>query len=186
MTNTSTATWEIHKSLLRPSSLCCEQLGFESSPSGTGYQGGVILMQVHVNKSLEIDYYYTDIIILLGLKEKIIEVNSPPSQKSLDTLFFNLANGRSHDRIALTKKMFLRAKNPAGLLALIGLHNTMNTTIWRYHIQTMVSPCDENRLPAPYEKLKQHINEELMSITENTIINSTTACTRPPQTARVP
>ena len=41
----STASWEIHKKILRPGWYLGEQLGFGGSPAGEGSEGGVILMR---------------------------------------------------------------------------------------------------------------------------------------------
>lgn len=169
MKKAPTVSWDIHKTLLRPSYLYCEQLGFESSPTGTGYQGGIILIEVDAENGLKVDYYYTDIIILLGIRGKIIKLNSPPTDKAINKLFSDLGSGFSHDKVAVNKNMFVKAKNPAGLLALIGLHNTANTSIWRYHIQTMVPPCNEDDLPSPYEKLKKFVNEEISAISNDSV-----------------
>ena len=172
MKNARTTSWKIHKSLLRPSELYCEELGFEPSPTGTGYQGGVILIEIDANNGFEVDYYYTDIILLLGIRDKIIELSSPPTEGAMKKLFANLRNGLSHEKVAINKNMFIRAKNPACLLALIGLHNTENTSIWRYHIQTMVQPCDETSLASPYNRLKKHINKEIAKISDGSIKTS--------------
>ena len=66
----------------------------------------------------------------------------------------------------------IKAKNRAGLLALIGLHNTENTSMWRDHIEKMVWPCDKESLPAPYERLKEHVNQEIFSISDGSIKTS--------------
>jgi hypothetical protein len=169
MKNAPTTSWNIHKTLLRPSYLYCEQLGFESSPTGTGYQGGIILIEIDAGNGLQVKYYYTDIIILLGIRENIIELNSPPTDKAINKLFVDLGSGLSHDKVAVNKNMFIKAKDPAGLLALAGLHNTANTSIWRYHIQTMVPPCNDEDLPSPYDKLKEFINNEISAISDESI-----------------
>ncbi len=172
MKDVDTPSWSIHKSLLRPSKQACKQLGFESSPTGTGYQGGFILIEINATNGLEVEYYYTDIILLLGIRDKIIQLSSPPTEKAINKLFVNLNKGLSHEKVEVNKKMFIKAKNPDGLLALIGLHNTENTSIWRYHIQIMASPCGEESLAAPFEKLKEHINKEILSISNGSIATS--------------
>jgi hypothetical protein len=171
MKNNSTSSWYIHKSLLRPDERFREELGFEPSPTGTGYQGGVILIEIEVNSNdvLNVEYYYTDIIILLGIRDKIIELSSRPTDNAIKKLFSDLTRGFSHEKVAVHKKMFIKAKNPAGLLALIGMHNKENTTFWRYHIQTMVWPCNKDTLPTTLENLKKHVNEEISSISTNSI-----------------
>jgi len=172
MKKASTVSWDIHKSLLRPNHLYCEELGFESSPTGTGYQGGVILVEIDAENGFRVDYYYTDIIILLGLREKIINLTSPPTEKAISKLFQGLGTGLSNGKIKVNKSMFIKANSPSGLLALIGLHNTANTATWRYHIQTMVPPCNDSELPSPYEKLKKFVNNEISEISTDSIEES--------------
>jgi len=46
-----TSSWQIHKALLRPHYRFVEKLGFEPSPEGEGYQGGVILMDFACKES---------------------------------------------------------------------------------------------------------------------------------------
>lgn len=169
MKSASTKSWDIHKSLLRPSAHYCEELGFEFSPTGTGYQGGVILIEITAEDGLETEYYYTDIILILGLKEKIIEHSSPPTAKAMDKFLEKLCAGSYFEKVAVNKNMFIKANGPAGLLALIGLHNAKNTSTWRYHIKTMISSCNEGSLPAPFDKLKEYVNQEISSISDGSI-----------------
>lgn len=158
--------WDIHKSLLRPNMYICEELGFEFSPTGTGYQGGVILIELGTENGLTVDYYYTDVIILVGIRDGIIDMANPPSKEKTDALFKQLSDGVSHQKISVHKTMFIKAKSPSSLLALIGLHNTQNMDAWKRHIQKMAEPCDKN-LSAPYEILKQYINKELRTLSNS-------------------
>lgn len=171
MAKTNTNSWPIHKALLRPDPYICEQLGFESSSTGTGYQGGVILIEIEDTEKygFQVKYYYTDIIILCGLRDKIIKVINAPSDKSLRTFISKLNEGTSHEKITIYKNMFLEAKCPASLLALIGMHNTKNTGIFRLHIQKLVEPCIENELPCSKDKLAEFVNKEVKSISNSPI-----------------
>lgn len=158
--------WNIHKSLPRPNMYICEELGFEFSPTGTGYQGGVILIELGTENELTVDYYYTDIIILVGIRDGIIDMVNPPSKEKMDALFKELSDGVSHQKISVHKTMFIKAKSPSSLLALIGLHNTQNMDAWKHHIQKMAEPRD-NELSAPYNVLKEHINDDLRTLSES-------------------
>lgn len=166
MAKTSTESWDIHRTLLRPDPYICEQLGFEFSPSGTGYQGGVILIEIEDTEEngFKVKYYYTDIIILCGLRDKIIKTNNPPSQKSLRTFINKINKGTSHEKITIYKNMFLGANNPTSLLALMGMHSTENTGNFRFHVQKLVEPCVEEELSCPRDKLIEFVNGELRKI----------------------
>ncbi|MCF6459157.1 hypothetical protein [Pseudoalteromonas sp. MMG024] len=165
MKRANTKNWQIHKSLLRPDMYIAEDLGFTCTQSHTGYQGGVILIEIEDNNGLNVAYYYTDIIILCGLRDKIINKKRPPSEKVLNNFFGNLVQGTSHEKITLNKSMFLKANSPASLLALMGFHNSVNTSSWQYHIQKIAySPYKQPDLAAPEKHLKKYINEEIASI----------------------
>lgn len=166
MAKASTNSWEIHKTLLRPYPYICEQLGFEFSPSGTGYQGGVILIEIEDTgeNGFQVKYYYTDIIILCGLRDKIIKASAPPSQESLITFINKIKEGTSHEKITIHKNMFLGANNPTSLLALMGMHNAGNTESFRFHVQKLVEPCVEEELSCPRDKLIEFVNGELGKI----------------------
>ena len=171
MAKTSTNSWSIHKALLRPDPYICEQLGFESSPSGTGYQGGVILIEIEETEEtgFEVKYYYTDIIILCGLRDKVIKVIDAPSDRAIKTFIKNINEGTSHEKITIYKNMFLEARCPSSLLALMGMHNTVNTGLFRFHIQKLAEPYTEEELASPKDKLVGFVNEELKSVSSSII-----------------
>lgn len=171
MAKTTTNSWNIHKTLLRPDLYICEQLGFESSPSGTGYQGGVILIEIEDTEEhgFQVKYYYTDIIIICGIRDEIIKIKKAPSKEVLTTFFEEINKGKSHEKITIYKKMFLAAKNPASLLALMGMHSTENAEIFRLHVQKLVNPCVEEELSAPRDKLIEFVNGELRKISDSII-----------------
>lgn len=166
MAKANTKSWEIHKALLRPDARICEDLGFESSPTGTGYQGGVILIEVADTelKKFEVTYYYTDIIFICGLRDEIIRSIDPPSEKALKTFVEKIEKGISHEKITLYKNMFLQAKSPESLLALMGMHSTENVQGFRFHIQQLVDSQIKKDLPCPRDKLIDFVNGELRQI----------------------
>lgn len=170
MKEAATNSWKIHKTLLRPNIDTHEDLGFEASATGTGYQGGIILIEVEDdNNALKVDYYYTDIILILGIESEIVNMIKPPTKKMLMSFFKKLQAGTSHETITVPMKLFFKACSAEGLLALMGLHNDTNTGYWRYHIQKIVNCSDESKLPAPIAVMKKHINEEIGSISDSVI-----------------
>jgi len=169
MKNASPNDLKIHKTLLRPNMDTHEDLGFEASPTGTGYQGGIILIEVEDANELKVDYYYTDIILISGIEFEIVNIVNPPKKKKLMRFFKDLMTGMSHEKIKVPLKMLFKARSVDGLLALMGLHNNANTIGWRYHIQKMVSCHDEGELAAPQNALKKFINEEINSISDSII-----------------
>lgn len=177
MKKATTSEWSIHKALLRPLWRGAEKLGFPCDPNGIGYEGGVILIEIDAQEEFKLTYYYTDIIILFGIKEKVINLKSPPNEKTMDKLFSNLANfsglhsSSSHEvesetnRVSVTKNMFIRAKDPAGLLALMGLATPTYNSAWRGHIENI--NADDERWPRIQKE--RFINNELSEISLNSI-----------------
>jgi len=170
MKKAKTNSWEIHKVLLRPDCNLCEDLGFESSPTGTGYQGGIILIELEDCKNgFKVEYYYTDIIYLCALVDNIINVKDKPSKRALKTFIKSVTTGTSHETVTIYKNMFLKAKNPDSLLALMGLHSNLGSPIHKFHIQKIVSPRQEDKLASSFENLKISINNDLSKISESIV-----------------
>ncbi|WP_050907543.1 hypothetical protein [Vibrio harveyi] len=169
MEKAGTTSWDIHKTILRPDPMICEDLGFEPSPMGTGHQGGVILIEISdCNQSgFSVQYYYTDIIVLCALRDGLIEVDEPPQDRVIKTFFENINTGRSHEKIALNKKMFLKATSPEGLLAIMGLHNSLSTGIFRFHIQKLAKSQLQKQLAAPRDTLVKIVRDEIKKIASN-------------------
>ncbi|HCG7089293.1 TPA: hypothetical protein NJ342_004561 [Vibrio parahaemolyticus] len=169
MEKAGTTSWDIHKTILRPDPILCEDLGFEPSPTGTGHQGGVILIEISDcnQNGFSVQYYYTDIIILCALRDGLIKVDNPPSESVIKTFFEKINIGLSHEKIALNKKMFLKAVSPEGLLALMGLHNSLGTGMFRFHIQKLAESQLQKTLAAPRDTLVENVRDEIKKIASN-------------------
>jgi hypothetical protein len=46
LASSTTASWDVHERLLRPTLYDAQSLGFEISPKGVGIEGGVILIHI--------------------------------------------------------------------------------------------------------------------------------------------
>jgi len=127
-------TFKIHRNILRPDLYTYEKLGFESDPQGTGCGGGVILIDISMEKDIPlITYFYTDIFIIVGMDEKIIRKKKDnPRRSTLDTFYKEIRKGRSHDKINVSKSMFLKCKSPDHLLALMEFHS-LPLKRWRHN-----------------------------------------------------
>lgn len=162
-----TKSWKINKGLLRPDAACCKDFDFEPSPEGTGYQGGIIVIDIATNPDFGVTYSYTDIVILSGMFANILSLESPPSAKVLTILWKNLRKGTSRQKTRIDRTMLLRANNPASLLELMGLHNDHGAGIWRYHVQILISPANSGKLPGPRDQLQASVNKTLASISSS-------------------
>ena len=77
----STASWEIHKRLLRPTHEVADYFGYEASPEGIGLGGGVILQELEITPpgDLAVKYCYTDLDILRAFNLGIVKGAVPES-----------------------------------------------------------------------------------------------------------
>jgi len=165
MKDASTLNWKIHKRLIRPTMYTCESFGFESSPEGIGYQGGIVLIEIDASKNFNVKYYYTDVTILCGFRDSLLDVKNPPSEKAIKTLFTELNKGFGSEKVSISKMFFIEAYNPSSLLALIGLHGTITNPMWQFHLTRLCEPRNvDNVTNMPNNKLINHVNNELKKL----------------------
>lgn len=129
--NASTSSWNIHKRLIRPQLYFIDKLGFDCPATGAGVQGGVILMELDPSgSSIEVKYYYTDIIIIVAFYLEIIFRTHQASNEAVKRVYGDLHKGISHEKVLIPKSCFLCTKNPEQILALAGFHNNISTCCW--------------------------------------------------------
>jgi len=164
-----TNAWDIHKGLLRPEPYLAQELGFEFSPEGTGYQGGIVLIEIEdfEDNGFEVKYYYTDILIICAMRDHILKLSKKPKKTTLKTFFKDIGEGASHEKIKIYKNMFLEAKNPDALLALMGMHNQYSREQFRYNLQKVIEPCDNQQLVAPRDRVIDSINQDLYELSHS-------------------
>jgi hypothetical protein len=123
-------SWDIHRSLLRPEPEYADLFGFEASPNGTGRGGGVVLTTVAAETdTVSVTYSFTDISILT-LKWRGIIGATKLQQEKLLKLKRDLQL-ESSGTVKLPRSAFIPCKSPAHLLAVAGLHSTIETS-WRH------------------------------------------------------
>lgn len=172
--NATTSTWHIHKTMLRPDVEFCEYLGFEPTQSGTGVQGGVILMELDPqNDSMAIRYYYTDVFVITALYLNIVNRNPKIRSTIFDSFYQNIRDGVSNEKMPVPKSLFIEAKGPEHLLGLMALHNRISYG-WRHNLISIgkdhfFHPIDDSVLPAPKTMLKESIADELIKLTEGLV-----------------
>jgi hypothetical protein len=158
-----TADWKIHRSLLRPRPEEADLFGFEGSPSGTGRGGGVILTTATVvGEGIEVEYTYSDIMVLSVLWMGIIDRRQP--QKDRLRRLRNELVSRADGSIALPRSAFLRVATPAKLLRLMGLHSHVQSN-WRLHMLHLLKHGNlREDLPAPAAIVRTGIADELQRL----------------------
>ena len=172
--NATTSSWHIHKTMLRPSMEFCEELGFEPTHSGTGVQGGVILMELDPQKdSMDIRYFYTDVFVITALHLGIVSRSPKIRTTIFNSYYGNIRNGSSNDKMPVPKSLFVEAKSPEHLLGLMALHNRINYGWWHHLINNgkdhFLEPIDDSKLPAPKNHLRETIADELLMLTEGLV-----------------
>lgn len=141
------ATFEIdrvHCGTLRPGHDLAEQIGFESSQSGTGQDGCVVLIEVfHVDNDeprLDVRYWITDAYILaaLGHGEGLVIGAPPEAQHDASALIAALHRGSNHDRVNVRGSCFVPAASAGALLALAGFHSKVASCAWHYNLAELM------------------------------------------------
>lgn len=138
--NAKTATWEIHKRILRPPIDQIDLLAFESSKDDDdGVAGGVVLMKYRVEGDgrLEVDYFYTDLYILLAFKHGLLRRKHKSSREAITKCLQKLCEGNGIQRLAVPLTAFVQAKSPATLLGLLSLRSTHGHN-WKFDVIQLV------------------------------------------------
>lgn len=140
--------WEIHASLLRPEPHFADWLSpFHADHSGTGYGGAVVLQEVDVtdDRNLEIRYHVCDGFTLVALARDIVRKHGAPTiNKTASSFIRDVQRKRSHEKIELKRSLFLEAKDPATLLALLGLHaGAHGNSTWADHLRRVAAEQHE-------------------------------------------
>ncbi|WP_440145311.1 hypothetical protein ACS016_09900 [Aeromonas veronii] len=155
LTTSKTRSWKINKGLIKPDvdevTLLIDWTNIH--PPGIG--GGVILQEVQLNElDINIQYYYSDIWIITLYSKGII--GDLRQQKVARKLISQLIDGNHHDKINITKSLFLKVKSPSCLLSLMCIHSNYVTSKIRYLLSDRLSG-----LIAPPEQIDILINEEI-------------------------
>lgn len=166
----STASWEIHKKILRPGWYLGEQLGFGGSPAGEGSEGGVILMRFKdVNGKLEVEYSYTDVFVLSAFHCGVISRKHPASRKAVDKCIAEARRGIGTERVDAPIAGFIKAKGPDELLSLMGLHAN-SSFAWKEHLLLVFSHhfrIPTRALPMSLDRMWDLLTEEILELTDD-------------------
>lgn len=164
-----TQGWHIQKKMLRPTLEMAKAMNYDWGHQSTGDGGGIVLQEFVVhNKGLEVNYYYTDLFILLLFSECIIERLDRRTRNILLGIVLHYSDGRGNEKIRVTKSMFVKAKSPEALLGLCGLHNTICGDWINYLIRILnkniKAPKKIRIQEIPERILKQEIGKEIKKL----------------------
>lgn len=130
LTSSATTTWDISKRFLRPEPVLADSYGIVPAEAGKG--GAVVLIEIDATMPVPtISYRVCDFSILLIISTVLGRAAAtPPGARFLgsrrtvaDASWLELQRGSPRDKVKLNKSSFLKAKSPAGLLSLLGLHS---------------------------------------------------------------
>lgn len=127
-----TASWDIHRTIIRPKPMVMERLGFEVSPN-CGVEGGVVLIDFDVDEktsSVDVKYWFADIYTISAIALKMLPRHTKTVEAALN-LRAELFKKGSNEKIAVARGLFVQALNAQHLLALIGLHSGIHGGDWR-------------------------------------------------------
>jgi hypothetical protein len=163
-----TKKWEIRRTLIRPKPEEADFYGFESSPSGVGRGGGVILTTAASTEdgaSVDVRYAYTDIDVLSAMWLNIVPTPaSSQQQKRLQRLRSELESD-SEGSVELPRSAFLSATSPGSLLALAGLRSSVDQP-WRVQLRKLLGKLNlQKETTISEEVLRKNIRHHLTALT---------------------
>jgi hypothetical protein len=132
----STATWHIHKSIIRPSYNNCEELGFDLNQHGV--EGGVILMDYKIDEGQQIStsYYFADIYIINAITLGLIGRHGN-TRNAAGSVRHEASKGASQEKVGSAKGLFVPAASPQHLLRLVGLHSSIAYSGWQRRVREL-------------------------------------------------
>lgn len=168
-----TASWDIHRRLLRPGFRVCERLGYEPSQTGTGLEGGLLVIECEAKEAaIEVRYLYTDVWLLTAFELGVISCGSAVQEASA-TLHQQLGEEPS-GKVSVPRRVLLTAKSPEHLLALMGLHSRVERPMW-WHLLTIaednfMQPVPEERLPEPLSLLREDVAKSIGELVSESVV----------------
>lgn len=176
----ATRTWEIHKTILRPSLGMSDKLGFEASPEGIGVEGGVVLIEYTVEDGeLLAKYYYTDVFILLAFELGLIVRRHKASSKTIQKCLLGLRKGLGNEGLSVPKAAFLAASGPDALLSLMGLHSQKGFE-WKYTLVCLATQLIGDKsieLLAPETQLRSVFWQQFRELLDDKKLSGGTSST---------
>lgn len=158
----TTKSWEIHRIMLRPNHSVFADYQFYGGVGCPKNHSGVLLLNVLVDAKNEIrlEYYYTDINILLALEIGVISTNKH-SKNHANSLLNDLRNtGTSHDTIGVSKGLFIKLASAEMFLAISGFHSNLHTPfdfhIWQLSKKIITPERDYANNKERIKDLKTH------------------------------
>jgi hypothetical protein len=157
--------WKIRRSLLRPALEQTDVFGFESSPSGTGRGGGVILTTATaIGESVRVKYAYTDLVILSAIWMGVVE--RPKPQRDRLIMLRQQLEEDPKGSVEMPRSAFITAGTPGQLLALAGLSSHVDGS-WRHHMFDLLRHEHLGTPPAaPPDKLRQLVSSALRALAD--------------------
>ena len=159
----TTPNWQIHRSIIRPTSDNWERLGFThhgfANDTDAGVEGGFVLMEYDAAKSgLPVVYWYTDIYVITAIYLGHIK-RSQATKTAAKNFRKNLVRKKRTDKISISKSFMVKVKSPHNLLSMLALFNDDKNN-WQNRIVTVGAEQDwgpkGNILPT---KLNQMVAE---------------------------
>lgn len=172
MASSTTSSWDIHRSILRPHIDFADRLGFGEDTFGIGVQGAVILIVLTPKDGgINVSYFVTDVFIISAFRFELIKKESANLSVALKKFFREIRGGSANSRIAIPKSLFIEAKSINHLLALLGFHS-IHSHMWQHHLLGIADdffgkPRHPSTVDIPIEKLKLIVADELVEYTNS-------------------
>jgi len=166
LSDSTTSRWQVQKYLLRPDRYYAEILGFESSPFGLGLQGGLLLLEIVLERNdiKEFVYYYCDVFVLKAFECGLIQHHNRTYKDSISNVFNSLKKGDRFTKVSLTKSCLVRMSNVEKILAFVDFANK-SSNLWRTSfIEFIKNNNPENDRPRMAHLTRQLISDKRLII----------------------
>jgi len=158
-----TSNWKISKGLIKPDIDEQPTVQYWTNIHPPGIGGGIILQKVFVHDSdIDVEYYYSDIYIITLMALGII--GSKKHEDLARNFIAKLLHGDYHDKIKITKMLFVKPASTEHLLSVMGLNSRFSTTNWRYYMRHRNIPEGAKGYLAPTNFLDAQIKQEIAEL----------------------
>ena len=169
LSSSKRSTFDVHRSLLRPSINELNNFPLAHDSFGVGYGGGVVLIEANVNAEIvSIKYKYCDGLILTAFHAGYFKYSSKIKQNSVIKAFERFQDPKAiGGTVTLTKSCFIEFKNVSALFNYLGLggygdvghYNLMRAVARKYGLSKQ---CDKKYSVEDWKSIVSHDFNDLV------------------------
>lgn len=144
--DSTTAEWQIHRGLLRPTANNLEALGFQYQSEqfsggkiAWGAEGGVVVIEYEITaqETVSVSYSYTDVYVISAIALGVLK-RTAATVRAAVRVREQLPTGGATEKVNLVKGLFMRCAGPSNLLALAGVMSEFAQN-WQVRVRSLAS-----------------------------------------------